>query len=247
MKENWQKKVCIISDNEYLCNEIEKIRKQNKLKYLFEYFYSSTNKKVWSPKDYKINPIKLKDEDESFYSKYDLFISAHCKQIFPDELVNNHRCINVHPGLNPYNRGWFPQVFSIINKKPVGVTIHEIDNQLDHGPILYSKSVQIFDHEVSSDVYKRILETEVQLLEEHLVDIIEGNYVTRLPGDEGNVNYKQDFNNLCELDLSKTMKVGEVLDLLRATTFTGYDNAYFLDKEGNKIYVSINLKVKKDI
>ena len=40
---------------------------------------------------------------------YNLVMSIHCKQLFPTELVNNVRCVNVHPGLNPYNRGWFPQ------------------------------------------------------------------------------------------------------------------------------------------
>ena len=33
----------------------------------------------------------------------------------------------------------------------------------------------------------------------------------------------------------------EHIDLLRATTFDGYRNAYFLDKDNNKIYVSITL------
>ena len=51
--------------------------------------------------------------------------------MFPVDMVRNYRCINVHPGLNPYNRGWFPQTFSLVNHFPVGVTIHEMDAHLD--------------------------------------------------------------------------------------------------------------------
>ncbi len=84
-------------------------------------------------------PICLKECDNSFFDKYILFISLHCKQIFPQRLTDNYRCINIHPGYNPYNRGWFPQVFSILNKNTAGVTIHEIDQELDHGPIIYQE------------------------------------------------------------------------------------------------------------
>jgi hypothetical protein len=45
---------------------------------------------------------------------YDVIISWHCRQIFPKELIERVRCINIHPGFNPYNRGYFPHVFSDI-------------------------------------------------------------------------------------------------------------------------------------
>ena len=237
------KRVCVVTDNEFLCNELEMIRKQKCPEYYFDYFYSFNNRSPWHPTSYQIKPICLKNQDDSFFSNYDLFLSIHCKQIFPEIMVNNYRCINVHPGLNPNNRGWFPQVFSIINKKPVGVTIHEMDNLLDHGPIIYSQRVEINNHETSEDVYKKITQTEIVLLKENLKDLVDGNYHKTPMSTEGNINYKSDFIDLCKLDLNATMKVGEVIDILRATSFGGYDNAFFTDSQGRKIYVSISLKL----
>ena len=46
----------------------------------------------------------------------------------------------------------FQQVFSILNKLPVGVTIHEMDEQLDHGIIIVQKEINIFSWETSCDV-----------------------------------------------------------------------------------------------
>ena len=72
--------------------------------------------------------------------------------------------------LTPHNRGWFPQVFSLINGKPCGVTIHEIDEKLDHGDIIVQKEVVAEPWDTSLDVYNKILNTEVELIEKYMLD-----------------------------------------------------------------------------
>src|ERR1035441_6956770 len=78
----------------------------------------------------------IKAEYQPLLKDFGLVISLHCRQIFPQALVSGIRCINFHPGFNPHNRGWFPHVFSMINGKPAGITIHEMDEQIDHGLII---------------------------------------------------------------------------------------------------------------
>lgn len=181
--------------------------------------------------------VNLKQMVDVILDKYQLVLSLHRKQLFPKKLVNGVRCINVHPGFNPFNRGWYPQVFSIINKLPAGVTIHEMDELLDHGPIIVQKMVELQSWETSYDVYSKIQNIEIELLSAHLRDILDNNYDTKKPVSEGNINLKKDFNVLCELDLEKTMRLKEAIDYLRAMTFVGYKNAYFYDEKGNKVYV----------
>jgi methionyl-tRNA formyltransferase len=77
------------------------------------------------------------------------------------------RCINIHPGLNPYNRGWYPQVFAINNGLPHGATIHEMDDKIDHGDIIYQKSVDIKLSDTSKTLYERVLDTEIFLFKEN--------------------------------------------------------------------------------
>lgn len=220
-------KICVITDNSYIFEKFGEIVASSK--HSFEFYYSSINS--YFVEKYKecegFNPICLKLQSSQFYRKYDLFISLHCKQIFPDDLVDSCRCINVHPGYNPYNRGWFPQVFSIINKKPIGVTIHEIDHELDHGPIIYREALEIYPYETSEDVYNRIQQLEIEMLKDHLDELVEGNYQTYKMECEGNLNLKKDFTNLCELDMDKTTTLRELIDLLRATTFEKYNISAF--------------------
>ena len=236
--------ILVLTDNEYLYRGLKKIIQNEKfLSYKFNFFYSHTNKLFYEKykNDKTFLKLNILEKEDEIMKSYDLVISAHCKQIFPNSLVKNNRCINIHPGYNPYNRGWFPQVFSIINKKPVGVTIHLMDEMLDHGPIIFQEEVEIDSWETSKDVYNKILKKELLLIDKYLIDILEEKYELTYC-DEGNVNYIKDFNNLCELNLNEEVTMGEAIDKLKALTFEGYKNAYFIDEEGNKVWITIKLE-----
>ena len=191
--------------------------------------------------------INVKAEQAEIAAKYNLIFSLHCKQLFPDFLVQKVKCINVHPGFNPYNRGWFPQVFSIINGQPAGATIHEIDEQLDHGSIIDREQIKINSWDTSIDVYKRVQQLEIALLEKNLPNILKGNYQTTLPETEGNINLKKDFNALCELNMNAESTIGECIKLLRALTHGKYPNAFYIDAEsGKKVFVKILLEPESE-
>ena len=244
ISEGTNMRVCIITDNLFIYKSFTDLLERKPQDADFDFYYATWNKefrKLFKDSE-KMRPIKLKDQDNMFFNRYDLFISLHCKQLFPDKMVNEHTCINVHPGYNPYNRGWFPQVFGIINKKPIGVTIHIMDTELDHGPIIYQKKLELRAEDTSKDVYERILHTEMDMVEEHLDDILTGNYECHPMKEEGNLNTKYDYEAMREIDLSRQATYGDVIDFLRAMTHEPYDNAFFYDEHGNKIYVTIKLK-----
>jgi dTDP-4-amino-4,6-dideoxyglucose formyltransferase len=183
-----------------------------------------------------------KDENvQILIEKYDLIISIHCKQLFPPKLVNNVRCINVHPGYNPINRGWYPQVFAIIHGLDIGATIHEIDELLDHGKIIAREKVQKHSYDTSFTIYNRVVDKEIELLKSHINEIIDNNYELIVPENKGNLFLKKDFNNLCKLDLDEQLTMREAIDRLRALTHGVYKNAYFEDETEHKVYVSIDL------
>jgi len=190
----------------------------------------------------KVLRLNVKRNLANIISNYSLIISIHCKQLFPSFLVENVRCINVHPGLNPYNRGWFPQVFSIINGLPSGVTIHEIDNKLDHGPIIAQKEYKIESWDTSGSAYAKIMMLERELVLKHFCAIRDRTYNTLVQHDEGNLNFKKDFDKLKRIDLKQKGTFGEFINRLRALTHNNFKNAYFIDDSGNKIFMRIYLE-----
>ena len=186
--------------------------------------------------------ISISSDFESLIRDYDLIVSIHCKKIFPPELVNSVRCVNVHPGFNPFNRGWFPHVFSIINNQKSGVTIHEMDAAIDHGPIISQVECPIYSWDNSSTLYERIISVERDLVLDWFDRIVEGNYSSFSSENGGSNNKKSDFSSLCEIDLEEVGSFGDHINHLRALSHKGFRNAYFFDEEGNKIFISLDLE-----
>lgn len=241
------KKILLLTDNEELLKRFKTLIKNkgldNNLEFNFNYAFSFNNKaflEKFKHSDW-IKPLKVKNEVDFLVEEYDMLFSLHCKQIFPSKLVNHVKCINVHPGLNPNNRGWFPQVFSIINSLPCGATIHEIDEHLDHGPIICQKEVKIEMWDTSLTAYNKILDAEIELLSAYLVNILNNEYETTVK-EEGNLNLKKDFDDLCKIDLDDRDTFRNHINRLRALTHGDYANAYFIDDLGNKIHLKLELK-----
>ena len=222
-------KVLVISDNSFIRDKITAIFTNKKYK-----SYS-----LVESKDYDLNNENLINQ---IIMEYDLIISAHCKKIFPLKLVKSTRCINIHPGYNPYNRGWYPHIFSIINKFPTGATIHEMDEKLDHGEIIFQEMVSIENHDDSLSIYKRILRKEMELFNKYFYEIISGNYRKYKTKNKGNINFKKDFQKLCLLNLDHIATLRQHIDLLRALSHGKYKNAYYLDENGNKIGMKIKIE-----
>lgn len=190
----------------------------------------------------QISVIDVKNNVDALSFNFDVGFSCHCKQIFPKTLVESIPCFNFHPGLNPHNRGWFPQVFSIINGKPVGATVHKMDHKIDHGPVVAQKAIDINSWDTSRTVYDRILKAEFELFDIWVDHLLSGNFKEVALDSAGNYNSISDFKDLCEIDLERKVSFKEAIDYLRAMSFDGYDNAFFYDQSGRKIYVSISLK-----
>lgn len=179
-----------------------------------------------------INPptVKVKKDYPKIIAGYDLVISTHCEQIFPRKMVRNVRCINIHPGLNLYNRGWYPQVFTILNKFPHSATIHEIDVELDHGPIIAQEPVPVYEWDTSHSVYERMQQAELKLISQNLRKILDNNYTTKIPGMEGNFNLIKDFRALCALNIDERLTMREGIDRLRALIHDLYSNAFLFNR-----------------
>jgi methionyl-tRNA formyltransferase len=236
------KNVLVISDNPYMCKSLHEIVFNTEdLKASFDYAISpSSDESLFLP--LKVKKINLRSDFEvtEIIHTYSLVISIHCKQLFPNRLVDSVRCINVHPGYNPINRGWYPQVFAIIHDLPIGATIHEIDYEIDHGKIIARKFVEKSVCDTSLTLYNKILEAEINLLLSNIKSIIDGSYSPIDPESEGNVYLKKDFLELCEIDLNEDTTYRECINRLRALSHGEYLNAYFKDeRSGERIYVKI--------
>jgi methionyl-tRNA formyltransferase len=239
------KKILFVTDNGLLYSRIKEVILADfpNLESVFEFrrSKSSTKERLYTDGIENLEVIDVKIEYQFIIDNYEMVISLHCKQIFPVELVKNMLCINIHPGLNPYNRGWYPQVFAIINHTKLGATIHIMDEEVDHGPIIARKEVPVESYYTSKEAYEKVLDAEVDLFKNNIQSIIDGSFTTNYPEFEGDYHSIDDFNKLCMLDMNENLTLGEAVDKLRALSHGNYKNAYFFDNKGNRIYLKIDL------
>lgn len=236
-------RVLVVIDNLTQYERIRKITEDLDYPVEFDFKHSNTKSSIWNHKDFVDGKsvIDINLQSVEIIKNYDLVISVHCYQFFKSEFVNSIRCINVHPGYNPINRGWYPQVFSIINDLDIGATIHEMDEKLDNGPIIARALVEKKPWDTSYSLYHRVLEKEVELFEKYLIKILENSYSTINPESGGNFFTKRDFEELCFIDLNQVGTFNDFYNRLRALSFDGYENAYFFDKNGNKIFIKLEI------
>lgn len=242
------KDILILSDNVNLCRQFDKLLREFSfpgVNWTFAVSPFSDVSVFRSGIGREILVVDLKDKKtvESVIGKYDLVFSIHSKQIFPEILVRSVKCINIHPGYNPVNRGWYPQVFAIIKDLPVGATIHEIDEQLDHGKIIDRELVEKCIDDTSESLYNKIVEKEMELLKRNLKKIVHNEYVSFEPENSGNLFLKSDFNELREIKLDEKLTALQFINKLRALTHGDFKNAFFIDPaSGKRVYVRIKLE-----
>lgn len=249
------KKILVISDNDSLVQAFDEIVRKKELgNTFFSYKHSPSSKRgllhsITRSEHLEQDVINLKDDTIviQVIEEFDLVFSVHCKQLFPERLYKNIKCLNIHPGYNPLNRGWYPQVFAIIYKYGLGATIHEINGELDNGPIIVREKVLLYDWDTSLSAYNRVVEKEVELLEKYLLPILQNQYSTLSANDvveeEEHLFTKKDFNKLLEIDLDEKATFRDLINRLRALSHGEYKNAYFLSDDGRKVFLNISLEV----
>jgi len=91
--------------------------------------------------------------------KFDFLISYGYRHIIKYDVLSLFPCkaINLHISLLPYCRGAHPIFWSILEQKPLGVTIHLLDEGLDTGNILFQQVTPLFfdSHESFSSLYHK--------------------------------------------------------------------------------------------
>ena len=168
-------------------------------------------------------------------------VSALFGYILKKDVLNlfPHGCINVHPAYLPWNRGSYPNVWSIVEGTPAGATVHYIDEGIDTGDVIARKQVTIDVTDTGESLYHKLEQACVDLFLETWPKIVDGT-AERIPQstlEEGTTHQCSDVDAIDQIDLQKQYSAEELFDIIRARTFPPYKGAYFLDKNGDRVYV----------
>jgi methionyl-tRNA formyltransferase len=174
----------------------------------------------------------------------DYLVSCGYRHIVPEEILRipSGGCLNLHPAYLPYNRGANPNVWSIVDGTPAGVTLHYMDSGIDTGDIIARRTVETDFSDTGKELYGRLEDAQVELFQDVWPDVVEENVdVIEQDADAGTYHETSDFEDLCQLDPYEEIEVKELLNRLRALTFPPYDNAE-IEIDGDTYYVEVDIE-----
>ncbi|MEN6494750.1 MAG: phosphoribosylglycinamide formyltransferase [Thermoguttaceae bacterium] len=96
----------------------------------------------------------------------------------PDDFVN--RVVNIHPALVPSfcGKGFYGhhvhEAVLAYGAKLSGCTVHFVDNEYDHGPVILQKSVPVLDDDTPDTLAARVFDAETEIYPEAVQLIAQG-------------------------------------------------------------------------
>lgn len=115
----------------------------------------------------------------------DVVLSIASPQIFRRRLLATPRrgCLNYHMGLLPRYRGRQPLFWALLHNEPeVGLTVHEMDTELDNGPIVAQETVPVVPGDSLHQLYLKCTARGPALVAE-AIDRLATDGQERLPND----------------------------------------------------------------
>ena len=124
-----------------------------------------------------LDPLKL---DENFILELKkllpaTFVIVAYGRIIKDQVLalSELPAINIHPSLLPILRGPSPiQTAILAGMKETGVSLMQLDAQMDHGPILAQVAVNITDNDDYFSLSERLAKIGADLLKENISDYL---------------------------------------------------------------------------
>ncbi len=128
-----------------------------------------------------------------------LVVSYNYRHIVPEEIIRllPGRMINLHISLLPWNRGSDPNVWSIIDRTPRGVTVHQLARGLDTGDVLLQQETPpAGDDDTLASTYEELNHAVTGLFREGLGDLLSGSCHPRPQEGPGSRHRRADLLSL---------------------------------------------------
>jgi len=92
-------------------------------------------------------------------------VSVGFDHLVPTETLSipSEGAVNLHPSLLPYNRGKSPNVWTIVDGTPAGVSLHYMDAEFDTGEAIAQRAVETDFADTGKDLHRRLEEAQFKL------------------------------------------------------------------------------------
>lgn len=196
-------------------------------------------------------PISLKnkaDLDPLTSETWDFFVVFAYGKIMPEWLLSipKYGTINAHPSLLPKLRGASPIRSTLLTDlSAAGVTIMQMDAELDHGPILYQQPVELYNQPIPGQELDRIMSLICGDLLAHVMREIPNGTITPKEQDHAQATFcTKVTKDMAELTINPyNLPTGDEAQVCfhKICAFDGWPETFFI-YEGKRFKIkSANL------
>jgi len=137
-------------------------------------------KQILTPSPVKLmaEKYKIKTITSLKIDSVDLVLLYAYGKIIPEEILNLPKFgfWNIHPSLLPKYRGPSPIAFPLINgDKKTGMTLMQMDKELDHGPIIDQQEINIENGDKRPDLENKLTDLGYELFKKNLLKLTTDN------------------------------------------------------------------------
>lgn len=174
------------------------------------------------------------DEEYLKSKSLDLIIMAYWGELVREPILSLPKkgILNIHTGFLPYGKGKHPHAWSIIDETPYGVTIHFIKEELDAGPIVFQKQIPVTWEDTGESLYFKGLKAAEELLNDNRDKILALDLASTEQSQTGTFHYGRELQEISNIDLRKKYVAKDLLNILRAKTFSPFPATRFTDEGG---------------
>jgi methionyl-tRNA formyltransferase len=112
------------------------------------------------------------DFDNVDFTNVSLAVIFGCGHRIAERHLNKATFIDLHGSLLPLGRGPHPHIWTWINGEPHGVTIHKMSAEIDKGPVIVQKKVELepWESSINSTMYA-LVDAATELFRENWNDL----------------------------------------------------------------------------
>jgi methionyl-tRNA formyltransferase len=180
-------------------------------------------------------------------NKSNLVVLAWWPKIIPRDYLSQMTTsiVNMHPSFLPNGRGKNPNFWAIVDESKFGVTLHQIDEKIDAGFIIDQIEINYDWTDTGETLYNKAIISLKILISKFLAEFADKQEVVFKSkiDDVEPVRFAKDIDPKRKLDLDESYKLREILNIVRASTFSDKPGASFVDA-GEEYEVRIRIERK---
>jgi len=176
----------------------------------------------------------------------DYIIGVHFPYIIKENVLKIPKVgfLNLHPSFLPFNRGWHTPSWAILERTPIGATLHLMSTELDNGDVIHQKKIEVRPCDTANSLYVKLKELELEVFMEALPLLISKRFLrSSLVLSEGTIHKKSELfqPEVQEIVLNEHYQASVLIDKIRALTTNQWSESAYFESNGKKYRLRIEI------